>query len=38
MVNGHDAPGGSSYDGQGYGGGGYHAYGGKPGIVLVSLN
>ena len=38
LVNGHEAPGGTTYDGQGYGGGGYNTPGGKPGVVLISIN
>ena len=38
MVDGHGAPGRSNYDGEGYGGGGFHSHCGKPGVVLVSIN
>ena len=37
MVDGLGATGGSSHGGEGYGGGGYGGYGGKPGVVLMSL-
>ena len=37
MVDGLGAAGGSSNDGEGYGGGGYSSYKGQPGVVLITL-